>query len=94
MNYLTDYPVEELLSPLTAIAEDPRCMGYPVVLWLAHDFSTPSESKLLHYHDLVETELADAGLLEMLRREELACNFVDELHGIKHAYNWEWIEHI
>ena len=94
MNYLTDYPVEELLSPLTAIAEDPRCMGYPVVLWLAHDFSTPSESKLLHYHDLVETELANAGLLEMLRREELACNFVDELHGIKHAYNWEWIEHI
>jgi len=94
MEYLTNNPVEEVLSPLTTIAEDPRCMGYPVVLWLAHDFSTPAESKLLHYHDLVETELADAGLLEMLRREELSCNFVDELHGVRHAYNWEWIENI
>jgi len=94
MAYLNKNPVEEILSPLTTISEDPRCIGYPVVLWLAHDFSTPSESKLLHYHDLVETELANAGLLETLRREELSCNFVDELHGIKHAYNWEWIEHV
>ena len=61
MAYLKDYSVEELLSPLTVIAEDPRCMGYPVVLWLAHDFSTPSESQLLYYHDLAETELADVG---------------------------------
>jgi hypothetical protein len=94
MGYLTSYPVEDLLSPLTAIAEDPRCMGYPVVLYLAHDFSAPSESKLLYYHDLVEAELASAEILERLRQEELACSFVDELHGVKHPYNWEWIENI
>lgn len=94
MNYLKNYSVEELLSPLTVIAEDPRCMGYPVVLWLAHDFSTPSESQLLHYHALAETELAEAGILERLRREELSCNFVDELHGNRYAFNWEGIDHI
>lgn len=94
MEYLKDYTVEELLSPLTTIAEDPRCTGYPVVLWLAHDFSTPSESQLLHYHDLAQTELADAGILDILRREELSCNFVDELHGNRYAFNWELIDHV
>jgi len=85
--------VDELLSPLTSLSEDPRCLGYPVVLWLAHDFSTPSDSKLLHYHDQVEETLASAGLLDVLRMEELACNFPDELHGVKHPFHWEWIEH-
>jgi hypothetical protein len=94
MEYLKEDSVEELLSPLTAIAEDPRCMGYPVVLWLAHDFSTASESKLLHYYDLIETKLADSGISDILRREELSSNFVDELHGNRYAFNWEWIEHI
>lgn len=83
--------VPALLSPLMAISEDPRCLGYPVVLWLAHDFSGVSEAKLLQYHVQVEDTLTDAGLLDVLRQEELACNFTDELHGAKYAFNMEWI---
>jgi len=94
MEYLTECDVQELLSPLTCISEDPRCLGYPVTLWLAHDFSTPSDSMLLHYHDEVEETLANAGLLDVLRMEELSCNFADELHGVKHPFRWEWVEHV
>jgi hypothetical protein len=94
MEYLNIYEVTELLSPLTFISEDPRCLGYPVTLWLAHDFSAPSDSKLLHYHDQVEEILANAGLLNVLRVEELSCNFPDELHGVKHPFQWERIEHV
>ncbi len=90
MEYLTDREISELLSPLTGIAEDPRCVGYPITLWLAHDFSKPSDSMLLAYHDQVEEGLKTAGLLETLRREELCCSFADELHGIKRAFEWEW----
>jgi len=94
MEYLTGCDVHELLSPLTCISEDPRCLGYPVTLWLAHDFSAPSDSMLLHYHDKVEETLASAGLLDILRVEELSCSFADELHGVKHPFQWERIEHV
>lgn len=94
MEYLTDREIHELLCPLTFVSEDPRCLGYPVTLWLAHDFSAPSDSKLLHYHDQVEEMLASAGLLDVLRMEELSCNFPDELHGVKHPFRWERIEHV
>lgn len=94
MEYLTECDVHELLSPLTCISEDPRCLGYPVTLWLAHDFSAPSDSMLLHYHDEVEKTLASAGLLDVLRTEELSCSFPDELHGVRHAFEWEWVEHV
>jgi len=93
MEYLSSFEITKVLSPLTFLSEDPRCLGYPVTLWLAHDFSTPSDSKLLHYHDQVEETLAGVGLLDVLRVEELSCNFPDELHGIKHPFQWEWIEH-
>jgi len=93
MDYLANQSVDDLLSPLTTIAEDPRCMGYPVVLWLAHDFSTPSEAQLLNYYDLAETELKNAGVLGTLKREELSCNFTDELHGNRYAFNREWIDY-
>jgi len=88
MEYLTNREVDELLSPLTFISEDPRCLGYPVPLWLAHDFSTPSDSMLLHYYTQVEETLASTGLLNVLRVEELSCNFPDELHGVKHPFQW------
>lgn len=94
MEYLTNREVSELLSPLTTISEDPRCLGYPITLWLAHDFSASSDSKLLHYHDQVEEMLANAGLLNILRVEELSCSFPDELHGVKHPFHWERIEHV
>jgi hypothetical protein len=90
MEYLTDRQASETLSPLTSVAEDPRCLGYPVPLWLAHDFSAPSDAMLLSYHDQVENVLAQVGLLEILRREEFSCSFADELHGIRHAFEWEW----
>jgi len=94
MEYLTNCEISELLSPLTAISEDPRCLGYPVALWLAHDFSSPSDSMLLHYHDQIEETLVDGGLLGVLRLEELSCNFPDELHGVKHPFRWERIEYV
>jgi len=90
MEYLTKREINEILSPLTCISEDPRCLGYPIALWLAHEFSAPSDSMLLSYHDQIEEALNNAGLLEALRREESSCSFADELHGIKHAFDWEW----
>jgi len=90
MEYLTNREISEVLSPLTAVAEDPRCLGYPIALWLAHEFSAPSDSMLLSYHDQVEEILSKADLLETLRREEASCSFADELHGIRHAFEWEW----
>jgi hypothetical protein len=90
MQYLTRQEISEVVSPLTAVAEDPRCLGYPIALWLAHEFSGPSDSMLLSYHDQIEETFAEVGLLETLRREESSCSFADELHGIRHAFEWEW----
>jgi hypothetical protein len=89
MEYLTGQDVADLVSPLTCISEDPRCLGYPISLFLAHDFSAPSDSMLLSYNDMVEEKLRENGLLESLRREEACCSFADELHGLKHAFQRE-----
>ena len=94
MEYLSDRDVAELLSPLTFVSEDPRCLGYPIPLFLAHKFSAPAEAMLLHYHDQIENVLKEAGLLDVLRREELACSFPDELHGAKHAFDLEWVKRV
>ena len=94
MEYLAHRDVHELLSPLTFISEDPRCLGYPVTLFLAHDFSAPSDPQLLYYHDQVEETLAKAGLLDVLRREALSASFADELHGVRYPFEWERIEHV
>ena len=90
MDYLTQQDIVELLSPLTSVCEDPRCLGYPISLYLAHEFSAPSNSMLLSYHDQIEDKLNEAGLLEAVRNEERSCSFADEIHGIKHAFEWEW----
>ena len=93
MDYLVEQDIGELLSPLTFVSEDPRCLGYPISLFLAHEFSAPSNSMLLSYHDLIEEKLAAADLLESLRREESCSSFADELHGSRHAFQWErWNE--
>jgi hypothetical protein len=93
MDYLTEQDLSELLSPLTCISEDPRCLGYPISLYLAHDFSAPSDSMLLSYYDIIEERLRNSNLLESLRREESCCSFADELHGLKHAFQREhWNE--
>lgn len=90
MDYLTNQEITGLLSPLTSISEDPRCIGYPISLWLAHEFTRPSDAVLLSYCDQIEKTWGDAGLLKTLHREELSCSFADELHGIKRAFEWEW----
>jgi hypothetical protein len=90
MDYLAAQDVPELLSPLTSVSEDPRCLGYPVSLFLAHDFSRPSDTMLLAYHDQVEEKLKGSGLLDSLRAEELSCSFADKIHGINHSFEWEW----
>jgi len=91
MEYLTKGEISEVLSPLTAVTEDPRCLGYPIALWLAHEFSAPSDAMLLSYHDQVEERLAKAGILETLRREELSSSFADELHGVRYPFKREMV---
>ncbi len=91
MEYLTGEEASEIVAPLTLVAEDPRALGYPIPLFLAHEFSAPSESMLLSYHDQVETALAEVGLLDQLRREEFTCSFADELHGVRYAFKREMI---
>jgi hypothetical protein len=92
MDPLISREVSEFLSPLTTLSEDPRCLGYPITLWLAHDFSGASNSKLLYYYDLIEKTLGPDGLLETLRIEEQSCSFADELHGIRRPYEGKYIE--
>jgi hypothetical protein len=82
MDYLTQQDIVEVLSPLTSVCEDPRCVGYPISLYLAHEFSAPSDSMLFAYYDQIEDRLNEAGLLEALRREERSCSFADEIHGV------------
>ncbi len=95
MDYLTSQDIYELLSPLTSVSEDPRCLGYPVSLWLAHEFSAPSDSMLLFYHDQIEAIMKSAGLYEVLKREELCCSFADEVHGVKYPFEWEgWYDQL
>jgi hypothetical protein len=89
MDYLTQQDIGELLSPLTSVSEDPRCVGYPISLYLAHEFSAASNSMLLAYHDQVEDKLNEIGLLEILRREERSCSFSDQIHGARHAFERE-----
>jgi len=92
LDYLAQGNIVQLLSPLTSISDDPRCLGYPTSLYLAHNFSkVDSEAKLLHYRDLVEKTLADDGLLNSLKMEEALSNFRSELYGQK--YPWELEEH-
>jgi hypothetical protein len=93
MEYLGGEDITKLLSPLTCVSEDPRCLGYPISLFLAHEFSAPSDSMMLSYHDMIEEKLATADLLDSLRREESCSSFADELHGSRHAFQWErWNE--
>lgn len=95
MDYLTNGDISEVISPLMLISEDPRCIGYPIVLWLAHDFSAPSDAKLIHYCEQIESILKDAGLLDVLRSEEFSCSFADELHGIRYPFQRElWGDYV
>jgi hypothetical protein len=89
MEYLTSRQIAELISPLTSISEDPRCLGYPVPLWLAHDFTAPSDANLLNYLDQIGKRFVSAGILNTLRSEELSCNFADEIHNVRYPFKRE-----
>ena len=91
MEYLNERKVEEILSPLTSVANDARCLGYPAPLYLAHEFSGASDTALLHYYDIVENQLKEAGLSKTLSLEEQSCSFADELHGVQYAFRREVI---
>jgi hypothetical protein len=91
MEYLNGRNVEEVLSPLTAVSGDARCLGYPVPLYLAHEFSGPSDTALLHYYDIVEERLKELGLSKMLHLEEQSSSFADELHGVQYAFRREGV---
>jgi len=92
LDYLTEGDIVQLLSPLTSISGDPRCLGYPVSLYLAHNFAkVSSDAKLLHCRDLLEKALADEGLLNSLKMEEALSNFRSELYGLR--YPWELEEY-
>lgn len=92
MDYLMGGDIVRLLSPLTSISEDPRCLGYPVSLYLAHNFAkVDSDAKLLHHRDLVEKALDDEGLLPFLKMEESLSNFRSDLYGRR--YPWELEEY-
>jgi hypothetical protein len=87
MDYLDNCDLLELLSPLTFVSEDPRCLGYPIPCILLTSSPRHLVAMLLHYHDQIENILEQAGFLDVLRREESTCSFADELHGAKHAFN-------
>jgi hypothetical protein len=89
MEYLKDHEAQDMLSPLTAVAEDARCLGYPVPLYLAHEFSGPSDTTLFHYYDVVEDRLSEAGLSKTLCLEVQSSCFADEIHGIKYPFRRE-----
>lgn len=91
MSYLRKLDLIELLSPLTSISDDPRCLGYPISLYLADRFSkVKSTAKLLHYRTLLERALDQKGILKPLLVEEMVTNFRSYLYGAK--YPWEWEE--
>ncbi len=94
MEYLTSREASEVVSPLTTLAEDPRCLGYPVPLWLAHEFSATANSKLLYYYERIESLLKESGHHDRLNREEQACSFADSMHGARFSFEREVIDYV
>jgi len=95
MEYLTDTNLAELISPLTALAQDARCLGYPICLYLAHDSTKVASPKLLYYRDFLERELREKNpkVLRKLSQEEMLANFRSRiLYGTKHIWELEGFE--
>jgi hypothetical protein len=71
-----------LLSSLTALCNDARCVGYPAPLYVAHSLTEIPRPKWLWYYSMRNDWLADAGLLDYVRDLEFIGSFADELHNI------------
>ena len=90
MKYLTENDLGELISPLTALSQDARCLGYPVCLYLAHQFTRTASPKMLYYREVLEREFCekDPYMFRKLLIEEALANFRSQvLYGAKHP--WE-----
>ncbi len=82
MQYMKKEDVAGILSPLTSMADDPTCEGYPAILRQAHNFTQiKSYAKRLEYYAKVEDKLGNAGILDILRSEETVASFTERLHG-------------
>lgn len=89
MEYLIE-DKKSLFSPLTALANDPRSPGYPIALYLAHDFTRiKSKAPLLYYRDLIEDKLRDIDILDDLLTEEVLNNFRARVFYNKKSYEEE-----
>jgi len=94
MEYLTGREASEVVSPLTAVSEDPRCLGYPVPLLLAHEFSATADSKMLYHFERIENLLKESGHYDRLSTEEQAGSFADSIHGVKFSFEREVIDYV
>ncbi len=95
MEYLAEADLVELVSPLTSLSQDARCLGYPVCLYLAHQFTKTASPKLTYYREILERELQKKypDALRKLLLEEMLANFRSQvLYGAKHTWEWEGSE--
>lgn len=91
MEYLADADLVELASPLTALSQDARCLGYPICLYLAHHFTKTASPKLTYYREVLERELREKhpDAFRKLLVEEMLANFRSQvLYGVKRLWDW------
>ena len=88
--YLTENDIGDLVSPLTALAEDARCLGYPVCLFLAHRNTQVPSPKMLYYRDELEKMLAAQPFIyRKILLEEKVSSFRRQMYGVKNIWDWE-----
>ena len=88
--YLTENDLTDLISPLTALAQDARCLGYPVCLFLAHRNTQMSSPKMLYYRDELEKMLAiQPQTYHKILLEEKISSFRRQMYGVRNVWDWE-----
>jgi len=87
MEYLTGKELVDLISPLTFLAQDARCLGYPVALYIAHQETEVASPKLLYYRDQLEGMLPKHVLHRILLEEKVA-GFRREMYGVRNVWDW------
>lgn len=83
MKYLAESKmIEDVLSPLVAVSNDCRCLGYPVPLYLAHKRTKIIEPKYFLYKYRVKDLSEKEGIEDILSLEEQISGFSDKLHNL------------